>query len=165
MSPVRPGWFWHFVFGSVSGWCWEQRVSFRTSDQPGQELWIHSPHRPPSERLPELQPKILYSPWLSIPPFPGWDVCTQQAQGAHIDLFSFILGFPYQLDSLVAQLVKSLPAMWETWFDPLVEKIPWRRVWLLTPVFWPGEFHGLYSPWGCRIWTFTASQWDSHTWG
>ena len=19
--------------------------------------------------------------------------------------------------------------------------------WLLTPVFWPGEFHGLYSPW------------------
>ena len=19
-----------------------------------------------------------------------------------------------------------------------------------TPVFWPGEFHGLYSPWGCR---------------
>ena len=19
---------------------------------------------------------------------------------------------------------------------------------LLTPVFWPGEFHGLYSPWG-----------------
>ena len=20
--------------------------------------------------------------------------------------------------------------------------------WLPTPVFWPGEFHGLYSPWG-----------------
>ena len=19
-----------------------------------------------------------------------------------------------------------------------------------TPVFWPGEFHGLYSPWGCK---------------
>ena len=29
-----------------------------------------------------------------------------------------------------------------------VRKIPWRREWLLTPVFWPGEFHGLYSPWG-----------------
>ena len=27
-------------------------------------------------------------------------------------------------------------------------KIPWRREWLPTPVFWPGEFHGLYSPWG-----------------
>ena len=24
---------------------------------------------------------------------------------------------------------------------------PWRRERLPTPVFWPGEFHGLYSPW------------------
>jgi len=28
--------------------------------------------------------------------------------------------------------------------DPSVGKIPWRREWLPTPVFWPGEFHGLY---------------------
>ena len=27
-------------------------------------------------------------------------------------------------------------------------KIPWRRERLPTPVFLPGEFHGLYSPWG-----------------
>ena len=27
-------------------------------------------------------------------------------------------------------------------------KIPWRRERLLTPVFWPREFYGLYSPWG-----------------
>ena len=33
-------------------------------------------------------------------------------------------------------------------FDPWVGKIPWRREWLPTPVFWPGEFHELYSPWG-----------------
>ena len=33
-------------------------------------------------------------------------------------------------------------------FDPWVGKILWRRERLLTPVFWPGEFHGLYSPWG-----------------
>ena len=26
---------------------------------------------------------------------------------------------------------------------PWVGKIPWRREWLPTPVFWPGEFHGL----------------------
>ena len=25
--------------------------------------------------------------------------------------------------------------------------IPWRRKRLPTPVFWPGEFHELYSPW------------------
>ena len=33
-------------------------------------------------------------------------------------------------------------------FDPWVGKIPWRRERLPTPVFWPGEFHGLYSSWG-----------------
>ena len=27
---------------------------------------------------------------------------------------------------------------------------PWRREWLCTPGFWPGEFHGLYSPWGYK---------------
>ena len=71
--------------------------------------------------------------------------------------------------SLVAQLVKKPPAMWETWVrslhweDPLqkrtaihssilawrilwVEMIPWRREWVPAPVFWPREFHGLYSP-------------------
>ena len=34
------------------------------------------------------------------------------------------------------------------WFSPWVGKIPWRRAKLPTPVFLPGEFHGLYSPWG-----------------
>jgi len=32
-------------------------------------------------------------------------------------------------------------------FDTWVGKIPWRRERLPTPVFWPGEFHELYSPW------------------
>ena len=35
-------------------------------------------------------------------------------------------------------------------FDPWVGKISWRKEWLPTPGFWPGEFHGLYSPWGCK---------------
>ena len=30
----------------------------------------------------------------------------------------------------------------------LGRKIPWKRERLPTPVFWSGEFHGLYSPWG-----------------
>ena len=33
-------------------------------------------------------------------------------------------------------------------FNPWVGKIPWRRERLPTPVFWPVEFHGPYSPWG-----------------
>ena len=91
---------------------------------------------------------------------------------------------------LIAQLVKNLPAMQETWFDSWVGKICWRMDRLLAPVFlgfpcgsagkesacnvgdldlipglgrspgegkgyptlifWPGEFHGLYSPWDCK---------------
>ena len=35
-------------------------------------------------------------------------------------------------------------------FDPWVGKIPWRRERLPTPVFWPGEFLGLNSPWGLK---------------
>ena len=35
-------------------------------------------------------------------------------------------------------------------FNSWVGKILWGREWLLTLVFWPGEFHGLYSPWGCK---------------
>ena len=38
--------------------------------------------------------------------------------------------------------------MRETWVDPWVGKIFWRRERLPTPVFWPRAFHELYSPWG-----------------
>ena len=46
-----------------------------------------------------------------------------------------------------------ITAVQETWvqsgrsgFNPWVGKIPWRKERLPTPVFLPGEFHGLYSP-------------------
>ena len=50
--------------------------------------------------------------------------------------------------SLVAQLVKSPPTVLEIWVRSLGWEDPWRRERLPTPVFRPGEFHGLYSPWG-----------------
>ena len=59
--------------------------------------------------------------------------------------------------SLVASTVKNLPAMTGDGFSPWVRKIPWRKEWLLTPVFLPGEFHRQrwavgylvgYRPWG-----------------
>ena len=56
----------------------------------------------------------------------------------------------YSWASLLAQLVKNLPALQETWVwylgweDPWVGKIPWRKERLPIPVFWPGEFHGLF---------------------
>ena len=59
------------------------------------------------------------------------------------------IGYPLQYSwaSLVAQLVKNLPVMWETWVRSL-DWNPWRRERLPTPVFWPGGFQGLYSQWG-----------------
>ena len=47
--------------------------------------------------------------------------------------------------------------------DPWVKKIPWRREWLPTPVFLPGEFHGQsnlagYSPQGCKELDMTERQ-------
>ena len=46
------------------------------------------------------------------------------------------------------ELVKNPPQWGRPGFNPWVGKIPWRRERLPTPVFWPGEVHGLYSPWG-----------------
>ena len=52
--------------------------------------------------------------------------------------------------SLIAPLVKNPPEMWETWVWSWVGRIPWRRERLPTPVFWPGEFHRLCSPWALK---------------
>ena len=54
---------------------------------------------------------------------------------------------------LSAQMVRNPPATQETWVRSWVGKIPWRRKWLPTPVFLPGESHGQRrlagkSPWG-----------------
>ena len=50
--------------------------------------------------------------------------------------------------SLVAQMVKNLPAMRETW----VGKITWRRTWQPTPVFLPGESPWTEEPDGHSLW-------------
>ena len=57
----------------------------------------------------------------------------------------------YSWASLVAQLVKNLPAIQETWVRSLGWENPLERERLPMPVFWPREFHGLYSPWGHRV--------------
>ena len=44
--------------------------------------------------------------------------------------------------SLVAQIVKNLPARQETRVWSLGREDLWKREWLSPPVFLPGEFHG-----------------------
>ena len=58
---------------------------------------------------------------------------------------SFLVG-----TSLVAQLVKKKKIRLQCGrpgFDPWLGKIPWIWERPPTPVFWPGEFHGVCSPW------------------
>ena len=40
---------------------------------------------------------------------------------------------------------------------PGLGRLPWRRERLPTPVFWPGEFHGLCGPWGHK----TGQDWET----
>ena len=49
--------------------------------------------------------------------------------------------------SIVAQLVKSPPAMLETWVRSLGWEDSWRRKWQPTPVFLPEGFHGQRAWW------------------
>ena len=49
-----------------------------------------------------------------------------------------------QNNNNLAQTVSNLCAMQEPGFRLWIWKILWRRGQLPTPVFWPGEFHGLY---------------------
>ena len=47
---------------------------------------------------------------------------------------------------LLAQMVKNLLAVQETWVQFLGREDPWRRAWQPTAVFLPGESHGQRSP-------------------
>ena len=61
----------------------------------------------------------------------------------------------FNLASLVAQTVKCLPAMLETWVRSLGQEDSLERKWQPTPVLLPGKSHGQRSlvgcsPWGCK---------------
>ena len=67
--------------------------------------------------------------------------------------FFILLKYSWFRASLVAQMVKNLPAMRRPGFDPWVRNIPWSRKRQPTPISLPREFHGQrslagYSPYG-----------------
>ena len=62
----------------------------------------------------------------------------------------------------MAQMVKNLPAMQETWVQSLGVEDLLERKWQPTPVFLPGESHGqrilaAYSPWGQEVLDMTET--------
>ena len=67
-------------------------------------------------------------------------------------MMNFMLKYILPQASWVAQLVKNLPVMQETWVQSLGQKIPLRRKWQPTPVFLSGEFHGQRNLVGCSSW-------------
>ena len=97
---------------------------------------------------------VFKSVFCIISPFPSTSYCKY-----HCSRHSCLLCFVFEVTSestwasLVAQTVKNLPAMQGTLGQSLGGEMPWRREWLCTPVFIPGEFHGersllSYNPWG-----------------
>ena len=71
--------------------------------------------------------------------FLGWKDPLEKGQATHSSTLGFLI---------VAQLVKNPPARWETWVGSLDWEDPLEKGKATTPVFSPGEFHRLYSPWG-----------------
>ena len=51
-------------------------------------------------------------------------------------------GLAWGWASLAFQMVKYMPTIRETWIQSWVGKSPWRKEWLPTLVFLPGEFYG-----------------------
>ena len=73
--------------------------------------------------------------------FLGWEDPLEKGQATHSSIFGFLLC----LSCWRICLQCGRPG-----FDPSVGKISWRRERLPIPVFWPGEFHGLYRSGGCK---------------
>ena len=68
----------------------------------------------------------------------------------------------------MTQRVKCCLQCQRSGFNPWVGKILWRWERLPTPIFWPGEFHGLYSPWGRKeldtASDFRSLHWETRGW-
>ena len=57
----------------------------------------------------------------------------------------------------MAQRLKCLPGMRETWVRSLGREDPWRRKWQPTPVFLPGRSHGQRSLAGYTVFEVAES--------
>ena len=70
----------------------------------------------------------MYTP---IVPVRSFGICVSTS------IYLYIYGTP-----LIAQSVKNLPAVQETWIPTSGLEVPWRRKWKPTPVLLPVKSHG-----------------------
>ena len=122
----------------------------------------------------KIQLSFPNSPWNISPLTSRAEIPTDGPPGERIELFPrnpwSILRFGsqqsnegntknaiYSWASLVAQMVKNLPTMQETWVRSLCQDDPLEKEMVqTTPVFLPEEFYGQrslggYSPWGPKV--------------
>ena len=67
------------------------------------------------------------------------------------------------MNCLVVQMVKNLSQYRRSRFNPWVGKNPWRREWLPTPIFLPGESHRQRSPILKIHWKDWCWNWNSNS--
>ena len=128
-------------------------------------LWPHDCSLPSSSVCGILQARVLE--WIAMLFSRG---SSQPRYWTHVSLSPALAGrfFPISTtwEALSAGSCYLFPLLWVEGFPcgsagkesaynvedlgsiPGVGKIPWKRERLPTPVSWPGEFHGLYNPWG-----------------
>ena len=101
-----------------------------------QALWYWSPH-------PKPRPHPAYKEKINSPKILHTEVTTKTFGYIAFQYFKYKFFFiNYKIGaSLVAQLVKNLPAMQKTWVRFLGQEDPLEK-WQPTVVFLPGETHG-----------------------
>ena len=105
--------------------------------------WLQSPpavilesKKRKSVTISTFSPSTCHEVMETLVRFLGQEDPLEKGQATH----SIILGLPWWLRRFRIHLQCGRPGL-----DPWVGKIPWRRERLPTPVFRPGEFHGLHS--------------------
>ena len=81
---------------------------------------------------------VIYSLWCLTP---GWEGRRVSVKIEKNKMFQFNRGFPGWAGKESTCNAGDLGSI------PGLGRFPWRRERLPTPVFWPGDFHGLYSQW------------------
>ena len=79
---------------------------------------------------------------MGIPPLKLYDVLCSWTFFFKKFIFICLVALGLLVTSLVAQMVKRLSTMWETWVRTLGWEVPWRRKWQPTPVLLPRKSHG-----------------------
>ena len=110
----------------IFSWRWYLSLGFYPFWQIAQSLIVQLVKNPPAMQETPVQ-------------FLGQEDPLEKGQATHLS----ILGLPLWLSWWRICLQCRRPG-----FNHWVEKIPKRRKRLPTSIFWPGEFHGLYIPWG-----------------